>query len=153
MKWMQWLEAFGQDLRFAGRQLWKSPGFTFVVVLTLALAVGASTSVFSVVHGILLKPLPQPEPDRLLWVEALRDGEEGAFSYPGFADWRAAAKTVRQAAAFHTASINLSGGSGEPERLIGLYVNAEFFSVLGIRPLAGRWFAPGEDKRGGPRSP
>jgi putative ABC transport system permease protein len=154
MKWMQWLEALGQDLRFAGRQLWKSPAFTFVVVLTLALAVGASTSVFSVVHGILLKPLPQPEPDRLLWIEALRDGHEGSFSYPSFADWRAATKTVRQAAAFHPASLNLSGDlsgeGGEPERLIGLYVNAEFFAVLGIHPLAGRWFAPGEDKRGGP---
>ncbi len=150
MKWMQALETLGQDLRFAGRQLWKSPGFTFVVVLTLALAVGASTSVFSVVHGILLKPLPQPEPDRLVWVESLRDGHEGSFSYPNFADWRAATKTVQQAAAFHAASLNLSGGNGEPERLIGLYVNAEFFSVLGIKPLAGRWFAPGEDKRGGP---
>jgi putative ABC transport system permease protein len=151
MKWMQWLEALGQDLRFAGRQLWKSPVFTFVVVLTLALAVGASTSVFSVVHGILLQPLPQPEPDRLLWIEALTEGEEGAFSYPNFADWRAASRTVAQAAAFHSGSLNLSGESGEPERLIGMYVNAEFFSVLGIKPLAGRWFAPGEDKRGGPR--
>lgn len=151
MKWMQWLEALGQDLRFAGRQLWKSPGFTFVVVLTLALAVGASTSVFSVVHGILLRPLPHPEPDRLLWIEALSDGEESAFSYPNFADWRAASRTVPQAAAFHSGSLNLSGESGEPERLIGMYVNAEFFSVLDIKPLAGRWFAPGEDQRGGPR--
>ncbi len=154
MKWMQALEALGHDLRFAGRQLWKNPGFTFVIVLTLALAVGASTSVFSVVHGILLKPLPQPEPGRLLWIEARRDGEGAAFSYPSFADWRAATKTVRQAAAFHPASLNLSGDmsgeSGEPERLIGMYVNAEFFAVLGIKPLAGRWFAPGEDKRGGP---
>jgi predicted permease len=151
MKWMQWLEALGQDLRFTGRQLWKNAGFTFVVVLTLALAVGASTSIFSVVHGILLKPLPQPEPGRLLWIEALNEGEGAAFSYPNFADWRAASRTVAQAAAFHPASINLSGESGEPERLIGLYVNAEYFSVLGIEPLAGRWFAPGEDRRGGPR--
>lgn len=151
MKWMQWLEAFGQDLRFAGRQLLKSPGFAFVVVLTLALAVGASTSIFSVVHGILLQPIPQPEPDRLLWIEALSDREPAAFSYPSFADWRAASKTVKQAAAFHSASLNLSGEGNAPERLIGMYVNAEFFSVLGIKPLAGRWFAPGEDKRGGPR--
>ncbi|HKH48354.1 MAG TPA: ABC transporter permease [Thermoanaerobaculia bacterium] len=150
MKWMQMLEALGQDVRFAGRQLAKSPGFTFVIVLTLALAVGASTSIFSVVHGILLKPLPFGQSDRLLWAMALSNGEESTLSYPNFSDWRDASKTVAQAASFHPGSINLSGDSGDPERLIGMYVNAEFFSVLGIKPLAGRWFAPGEDKPGGP---
>src|SRR5215210_2591230 len=85
MKWMQMLEALGQDVRFAGRQLAKSPGFTFVIVLTLALAVGASTSIFSVVHGILLKPLPFGQSDRLLWAMPLTNGEEGGtLSYPNF---------------------------------------------------------------------
>lgn len=154
MRWMQWLEALGQDLRFAGRQLWKSPGFTSVVVLTLALAVGASTAVFSVVYGIVLKPLAQPAADRLLWIEASENGEEAAFSYPNFTDWRAESKTVAQAAAFHSASLNLSGESGAnaaPERLSATYVNAEFFAVQGVQPLAGRFFAPGEDERGGPQ--
>ncbi|HEX7185448.1 MAG TPA: ABC transporter permease [Thermoanaerobaculia bacterium] len=150
MKWTHTLEALGQDIRFAVRQLWKSPGFTLVVVLTLALAMGATTSIFSVVHGILLRPLPFNEPDRLVRVFPQSNGEEGTFSYPNFRDWRAQSRTVTQAASAHAGSINLTGEGGEPERLIGMWVNAEFFSILGVRPLAGRWFAAGEDRPGGP---
>ena len=148
MKWMQMLEAFGQDLRFAGRQLAKSPGFALVVVLTLALAVGATTSIFSVVHGVLLQPLPFVEPDRLMSVFPTEEGKPGSFSAPNFLDWSKASRTVSAAAAYTSASLNLSGDGGEPERLEAMQVGARFFSILGARPVAGRWFAANEDQEG-----
>jgi putative ABC transport system permease protein len=144
------LEALAQDLRFASRQLWKSPGFTLVVVLTLALAVGAATSVFSVVHGVLLRPLPFGAPDRLVRVLPFANGEEGSFSYPNFTDLRAESRRMSGLATYHGGSINLTGDGGEPERLIGVWTSAELFKVLDVRPVAGRWFAPGEDRQGGP---
>ena len=152
MRWRQALEALGQDLRFAGRQLWKSPGFTSIVVLTLALAVGATTSIFSVVNGVLLQPLPFPQPERLVRVfPVYKDGHRDVFSPPNFTDWSAASRTITAAAAFNDGTVNLSGDGGEPERLEGAFVGAPFFAILGAHPLAGRWFAPGEDQPGAPR--
>ncbi len=148
MRWKQMLEAFGQDFRFAGRQLAKSPGFTLIVVLTLALAVGATTSIFSVVHGVLLQPLPFAEPDRLARVFPVEEGEKGSFSAPNFLDWSKASRTVSAAAAYTSSSLNLSGDSGEPERLEAMQVGSRFFSILGVRPVAGRWFSANEDQEG-----
>jgi putative ABC transport system permease protein len=147
MKWKQALEALGQDLRFAGRQLWKSPGFTLIVLFTLALAVGATTSIYSVVHGVLLRPLPFQQPERLVRVfPVYKNGNRDVFSPPNFLDWSAANRTTTAAAAWDNGTINLSGSGGEPERLQGAFVGARFFSILGVRPLAGRLFAVGEDK-------
>jgi putative ABC transport system permease protein len=152
MRWKQALEAIGQDLRFAGRQLWKSPGFTLIVVLTLALAVGATTSIFSVVDAVLLQPLPFPQPERLVRVFPMyKDGHREVFSPPNFTDWSAASRTITAAAAFNDGTVNLSGTGGEPERLSGAFVGSRFFSILGVRPRAGRWFTPGEDRPGAPR--
>ncbi|HEX3525779.1 MAG TPA: ABC transporter permease [Thermoanaerobaculia bacterium] len=152
MRWKQALEALGQDVRFAARQLWKSPGLAALIVLTLALGVGASTAIFSVVDGVLLQPLPYPQPDRLVRVfPVYKDGNKDVFSIPNFIDWSTASRTITAAAAVNTGTVNLSGGDGEPERLQGAFVGSPFFSILGIRPLAGRWFAPGEDKPDAPR--
>ena len=153
MKWMQALETLGQDLRFGARQLGKSPGFTFVALLTLALAVGASASIFSVVHGILLRPLPYSQPERVVRLyQPTPEGrvEGGNFSIPTFVDWRHASRTVTAAAAYRYGNLILAGDEA-PERLIGMWAGADFFRVLGVRPLAGRWFAPDEEKAGAQR--
>jgi putative ABC transport system permease protein len=152
MKWMESLHELRQDLRYAFRQLAKSPGFTLVVVLTLALGVGATTSIFSVVNGVLLQPLPFPEPDRLIRVYPLTDeGEPSAFSVLNFLDWRRQSRTVAAASLLDTGSLNLTGTGGEPERLVGAWVSPEFFSVLRAPLLAGRSFAPDEDKPKAPK--
>jgi putative ABC transport system permease protein len=153
MLWRETLAELGQDLRFAGRQLWKSPGFTLVAVATLALGIGATTAIFSVVDGVVLRPLPFAAPERLmraLFVGA--DGQKhGAFSVANFLDWRAASHTLADATPYHGGTLNLSGGGGEPERLQATWAGANFFKVLGIPPLAGRTFAPGEDGAKAPR--
>ena len=147
MKWIKALEEIGQDLRYAFRQLGKSPGFTLIAILTLALGVGATTSIFSVVNGVLLRPLPFPDPDRLVRVYPLSDeGDPSAFSVLNFLDWRKQSRTIKAASLLETGSLNLTGTGGEPERLAGAWVSPEFFSVLDAPLLAGRGFAPGEDK-------
>src|SRR5436305_2426890 len=153
MKWIERFAELGQDLRFGGRQLAKSPGFTLVAVLTLALGIGATTAIFSIVYGVLLRPLPFRAPDRLIlpvFVDA--QGEtHGAFSPLNFLDFRAASRTLSGLTSIENSTLNLSGGGGEPERLQAALVGANFFEVLGIRPLHGRTFAPGEDRAGAPR--
>jgi putative ABC transport system permease protein len=147
MKWMKALDEIGQDLRYAFRQLAKSPGFTLIAILTLALGVGATTSIFSVVNGVLLRPLPFPDPDRLVRIYPLNDeGKPTAFSVLNFLDWRKQSRTIEAASLLDTGSVNLTGTGGDPERLSGAWVNPEFFSVLKAPLLAGRAFAPGEDK-------
>lgn len=149
MKWIKALEETGQDLRYAFRQLAKSPGFTLIAILTLALGVGATTSIFSVVNGVLLRPLPFPDPDRLVRVYPLQEtGEPSAFSVLNFLDWRRQSRTIEAASLLETGSLNLTGTGGDPERLSGAWVSPEFFSVLDAPLLAGRGFAPGEDKPG-----
>jgi putative ABC transport system permease protein len=148
MLWRETLAELGQDLRFAGRQLWKSPGFTLVAVATLALGIGATTAIFSVVDGVVLRPLPFRAPEGLVraYFVSPQGEKQAAFSVANFLDWRAASHTLADATAHHGGTLNLSGGGGtEPERLQAAWVSANFFKVVGIRPLAGRAFAPGED--------
>ncbi|HVG09413.1 MAG TPA: ABC transporter permease [Thermoanaerobaculia bacterium] len=151
MKWMKALEEIGQDLRYAFRQLAKSPGFTLIAILTLALGVGATTSIFSVVDGVLLRPLPFPDPDRLVRVYPLTEkGEPNAISVLNFLDWRKQSRTIEAASLLNSGSVNLTGTGGEPERLSGAWVSPEFFSVLKAPLLSGRGFAKGEDQ---PKAP
>jgi len=138
-----------QDLRFGARMLLKQPGFTLIAVLTLALGIGANTAIFSIVNAVLLRPFPYKEPERLVMLRE-RGSVGGGFSpsYPNFVDWRAQ-NTVcsSMSAVLQNESFNFTG-AGEPERLQGRRVSAEFFSTLGVKPHVGRDFLPEEDQPG-----
>jgi putative ABC transport system permease protein len=136
------------DLRHAMRGLVNSPGFTLVAVLTLTLGIGANTAIFSVVHTVLLRPLPFPEPDRLVRIFETRPekGWSGAsLSRPNFRDYREQSRAFEDIGALLGASRVLSG-DGFPERVEVGRISAGFFQVLGVRPLLGRTFARGEDE-------
>ncbi len=137
------------DLRYSIRQLAKSPGFTAIVVVTLALGVGACTAIFSVAYGVLLRPLDYPDPDRLVAVKEtqLPQFPEFSVSPPNFLDWQRQATSFRALAAFSGASLNLTGQT-EPQQLRGLKVTAQFFDVFPVRPAIGRTFLPEEDSVG-----
>jgi predicted permease len=144
-----WLEDVWQDLRHGARMLRKQPGFTVIAVLTLALGIGANTAIFSIVNAVLLRPFPYQAPERLV-ILLERVSVTGGFSpsYPNFVDWRAQ-NTVFEAisAVRQNESFNFTG-AGEPERLQGRLVSAEFLSTLGIQPLVGRDFLAEEDRPG-----
>ncbi|HEX8697284.1 MAG TPA: ADOP family duplicated permease, partial [Myxococcaceae bacterium] len=137
-----------QDLRFGLRLLARQPAFTLIVVLTLALGIGANTAIFSVVNGVLLRPLPYPAPERLVSVWGFHPeiGRETA-SLPDFRDWREGATSFENLAAYAPTFFNLTG-DGEPERVSALRVTANFFQTLGVSPIRGRAFEQGEDVRG-----
>lgn len=137
---------FWQDLRYGLRVLLKSPGFTAIAVLTLALGIGANTALFSVVNGVLLNPLPFPNPDRLVAVYT-KTGQfdESSISYPNFLDWVRDNHSFAQLGAFRSEDYNMTG-QGEPERLHGHMISAGFFPALGINPILGRNILPEEDR-------
>lgn len=139
-----------RDLRFAVRTLLRQPGFTAVAVATLALGIRANTAIFTVVEGVLLRPLPYPGPDRLviLWMHNPAQGiEEDITSYPNFTDWRRGAKSFDGITAYSGASLALTSG-GEPEQIRGAVVTEDFFRVLGVPPQAGRVFRADETTAG-----
>ncbi|HYO92606.1 MAG TPA: ABC transporter permease, partial [Pyrinomonadaceae bacterium] len=147
------VEKLIQDIQYGLRTLRKSPGFTVTAVLSLALAIGASTTVFSIVNAVLLRPLPYREPERLVVVtESVRrqELERRGASYPDYLDWRAQNQSFEDIAALKLASFNLSG-IGEPERVTGEHVTASYFSVLGATPAHGRTFLPEEDNPENPQ--
>ena len=138
------------DLKFAFRQLLKNPGFTAVAVLTLALGIGANTAMFSVVNGVLLKPLPYRDPERLVRLfESSREPgwERTPVSPATFLDWRSQNQVFEDIAAIQWGSLNVTGAGG-PERLPGLRVSACLFPMLRVSPILGRQFASEEDKFG-----
>lgn len=137
-----------QDLRFGMRLLLRQPAFTLIVVLTLALGIGANTAIFSVVNGVLLRPLPFPHPERLLtvWGSHPDIGQEEA-SQPDFVDWREGARSFEYLEGCANSFFNLTG-VGEPERLTGVQVTSGFFQALGIPMALGRTFETGEDQQG-----
>ena len=141
----------GQDVRYAARQLRRSPAFALVAVLTLALGIGATTAIFSVVHGVLLRPLPYRAPERLVRIFSFSDHGRGSVSPLDFADWRDQARSFEGIAAISDVTLTLTARGAEPERLDGASVSANLFSVLGVRPTVGRAFAPGEDAPGAAR--
>lgn len=141
-------ETFFQDVRYSLRTLRKSPGFTIVCVLTLGLGVGASTAIFSVVNGVLLRPLPYPNHERLLHIEEVHPGSSGAsFTYANFIDLERRAKSIENISAFRPWSFNLTG-EGEPEQVAGALVSGDFFSALGSKPLLGRMISAEDDAVG-----
>jgi putative ABC transport system permease protein len=143
------METLWNDLGYAVRMLLKSPGFTLIAVLTLALGIGANTALFSVVNGVLLNPLPYPQPDQLATVsQKTAQFEQASVSYPNFLDWQKDNHSFQLMAAFRRDDFNLTG-QGEAERLNGDLVSATFFPLLGVRPVIGRTFSAEEDRLGG----
>ncbi len=137
-----------QDIHYAFRMMRKSPGFTAVAVLTLALGIGANTATFSIVNGVLLNPLPFPHPQELtVLYEHTPNFEKSSISYPNFLDWQRTNSTFASMAAYRHEDFNITG-SGEPERVRGGRVSAEFFPILGVKPLLGRLFVRDEDGLG-----
>jgi putative ABC transport system permease protein len=142
------MQSLWQDLRYGARMLWKKPGFTLIAVLTLALGIGANTAIFSVVNGVLLRPLPFAEPEQLvaLW-ESREDESSGAVSYPDFADWRAQNHVFERIAVYRDDTLTLTGET-QPAVLRTVKASADLFPLLGTKPLLGRMFLPEEDKPG-----
>jgi predicted permease len=137
-----------QDLRLGLRMLLKNPGFTAVVVLTLALGIGANVALFSVVNGVLLSPLPFPHPDQLVTIDQSKPNfDMGAIPYPNFRDLQKENQTFSAMAISRGFGFSLLG-AGEAERVTARLVSADFFSVLDVKPALGRGFAPGEDEPG-----
>jgi putative ABC transport system permease protein len=149
-KKMLTLDNFRQDLRYAWRSYAKAPAFTLLVMLTLALGIGASTAIFSIVNGILLKPLAFPEPDRLTWIsEATRTGGSVSVSWMNSLDWRARQHSFDGLAVSRSTPFTLTG-TGQAARVTGRRVTANFFRVVGVQPSLGRAFADSDDKPGAP---
>jgi predicted permease len=142
--------ALFKDLRYGLRVLLKSPGFSAVAVLTLALGIGANAAMFSLVNGVLLRGLPFPEPERLLIIySSAPQFQHMSSSYLNFLDWARQSKSFTAMAAFRNDSFNFTG-QGQPERVKLAMVSASFFPILDIKPVIGRSFTAEEDRRGGP---
>lgn len=138
-----------QDLRYGARMLFKNPGITFVVILALALGIGANTAIFSVVDAVLLRPLPYPESDRLVLLnETSKAMDEISVSYPNFTDWRNQNHVFENIGVYNRSSYNLTG-VGDAERIVTGQVSADLFAALRANPAMGRLFTNDEDKPGG----
>jgi predicted permease len=137
-----------QDLRYGARMLLKNPGFSAVIALTLALGIGANAALFSVVNGVLLNPLPYPQPEQLVALnQRTTNVAAGSISYLNFLDWQKENQSFSAMAVSRGSSFALVG-AGEAERAAGRRCTANLFAVLGVKPALGRDFAPGEDERG-----
>jgi len=145
------MDAMLQDLRYALRSLRQSPGFTLAAVFTLAIGLGGNTAIFSLVNGVLLRPLPFPRPEQLVmvWGRHPAVGREAA-SLPDFLDWRSGAQSFEQLAGVALTNYPVNA-RGEAELVSGAVVTANFLRTLGVRPAIGRDFLPGEDSRAAPR--
>ncbi len=144
----RWAEDLLQDARFAIRTFRKKPGFVLVTLLILSLGIGATTAMFAVVDGVLLRPLPFPEPDRLVRLKGhMKElGEFWGFSYPTFIDLKKEARSVQIAAwSYRSGTIT---APGTPKHVDARQISAELFSVLGIQPSYGRTFTAQEDRPG-----
>src|SRR5919197_1649893 len=138
------------DLRYAVRGLLKKPLFAVLTVLTLALGIGANAAIFSVVNGVLLRPLPYPHPERLMmvWIYNPRQGfDKDVAPYPTFADWRGQSRSFEQLAAYFGASVSLTGVC-DPAQLRGARVTPSFFPTMNVQPALGRWFTEEDAKAG-----
>jgi len=144
------MESFMQDLRYGARMLLKNPGFTLIAVLTLALGIGANTALFSVVNGVLLRPLAYHDSDRLVWLghKAAKPNQASAISPPTFVDYRNQCQSFENLTALMYGTGFSLTGDGEPERLQGRRVSANFFDTLGVAPALGRGFLAEEDVEG-----
>ena len=145
------MDSFARDLRYVWRTLTRSPGFLLVAVATLGLGIGATTAIFSVVNGVLLRPLAYPNPDRLVLVwQVDRKGKDFNFSDPNYADVRDESRSFAGLAEFHDwGTVSAVVGSGDAVRARHAVASKEFFRVLGLHPVLGRTFVPEEQHLGG----
>ena len=142
------VETIVQDMRIGLRMLRKSPGFTAVAVITLALGIGGNTAIFSIVNGVLLNPLPFPEPDRLVALgESKPHFENGSISYPNFIDWQKENRTFSSMALSRGYGFSLTG-RGDAEQVNAEFVSADYFPLLGVNPMLGRTFTLAEEQAG-----
>jgi predicted permease len=142
------IETFGRDVRLTFRSLWRKPGFTIVVVLSLALGIGANTAIFSLVDAILLRPLPVPDSDGLISVDvaASRLSQFGSASYLDLKDFNSRSRAFESLEISQGMSAGMSTGQDEPQVIWGLLVSGSFFSTMQVRPALGRDFRPEEDE-------
>src|SRR5262249_52955364 len=148
------MRTFWQDVRYGARMLLKKRGFTIVAVITLGLGIGANTTMFSVVNGMLLRPLPFNDPERLVHLDekSSKAGMETmGFSFPDFTDWRARSRSFEEMALYAEDSFTLASGNAteRAERIEGARVTASLFPLLGVKTAQGRHFLEEEDKPGG----
>jgi predicted permease len=145
------METLVQDVRYGLRQLRRNPGFALVAALTLALGIGANTAIFSVVNAVVLRPLPYPQSDRLVWIVEVIPAFKAELATGGdYVDWKDQNRTLAQIAAYDdTADFNLTS-RGTPARVHGASVSANFFATLGVDPQIGRGFTPEDDRPNGP---
>jgi predicted permease len=142
------LETLWSDIRFGMRMLRKNLGFTAVAMVTLALGIGGNTAIFSIVNGVLLNPLPFPQPDRLVTLhESKPNFEQGSISYPNFLDWQKDNRTFSSMAISRRYAFSFTG-RGEAEQLNAEFVSADFFPLLGVNPILGRTFTQAEEQPG-----
>ena len=147
---MRAVEDLARDIRQGARGLWRSPGFSLTVILTLALGIGLNTAVFSVVDQLLLRPLPYPDGDQIVMVEESRGVNPIDVSPANWLDWQRESRRFRGFAAWQSASFTMIG-AGEPRRVNAQLVSSEFFPLLGIAPLLGRTITAEDDRPNGPR--
>src|SRR5438552_6135436 len=143
------LEALFRDVRFGLRMLLKTPGFTVVAVATLGLSIGANTAIFSLVNGVLLRPLPFPDAERIIYIEGKNPAagiSQSNISFLDFTDWSQQTDLFASTAAYWTGEAHLGADGGEPERVPRAGVTTGFFSVLGVQPALGRTFVSEDDK-------
>ena len=145
----EWAESLAHDLRYSLRNLSRTPGFFLIAVLTLALGVGATTSIFSVVRSVLLRPLPYPEPDRIVHLHQLNDGRQNLFSSANYRDIREQSRSFSALAEFIPAGIISVSGIPQPVRTRSAYVSRDFWDVLRVKPVMGRTFIQDEMQQGG----
>src|SRR5580704_15448051 len=142
------MESLIQDLKYAARVLLKSPGFVLIAVWTLALGIGANTALFSVVNGVLLRPLPFPRPNELVVLsEKSANFDSSSISYPNFLDWQRSNSTFASLAAYRSDNFSITG-SGEAERVRVAMISQGWFEILGVSPVRGRLFTRDEDRLG-----
>jgi putative ABC transport system permease protein len=147
-----YLSDLWQDTRYAVRMLRKNPGFAAVVVITLALGIGANSAIFSFVNAVILNPLPFPDSDRLVIIsQTNHEGAEISVSLLNFQDWQARSRSFEEFGGVRFTTFNLTGVAS-PQHLAGQAVTLNYFSILGVQPQLGRIFSPEEDKYGAPRT-
>src|SRR5262245_2953359 len=146
MRVMHWIGEFVEDVKYALRQLTAAPGFTAVAVVTLALGIGANSAMFALADATLLRPLPFPEPDRLVLLSELWQGRSGGAVNPiDFLDWRERTRSFSAIAAITRSQTSLIGADGTAEQIPAQAVTARFFDVLGVKPIAGRTFVDADE--------